>query len=112
MSNELRGHKNYYNIKYDTGKLDGLFLIKGERWTFLYGSDLPTAPGLCGESRNENHYDRYPVDLSRVYNLNNVLPLPATLEEESVITENCLVKRRTQQVRPRGLLPMELDGGS
>ena len=43
LSNELRGHKNYYNIKYETGKLDGLFLIKGERWTFSYRSDLPTS---------------------------------------------------------------------
>ena len=41
-----------------------------------------------------------------------MLPLPTTLEEENFITENCLGKRRMLQVRPRGLLRMEIDSGS
>ena len=108
LSNELRGHKNYYNIKYDTGKLDGLYLIKGERWTFLGDSELPAAPSLGGEFSYRNQHDQYPVNLSQVHYLDNVLPLPFASFDENIAMKDHRDKRRIQHIRPRGLLPMEL----
>ena len=105
LSNELRGHKNYYNIRYDTGKLDGVFLIKGERWTFLYGSDLPPASNLRQVSRNG-----HPVDLFQVHNLNHMLPLPPnSYDDNATVTRDYPGRRIIQHIRPRVLLPMEQD---
>ena len=39
ISNELRGYKNYYNIEYDDGSKDGVYLIQNERWTLWNKTD-------------------------------------------------------------------------
>ena len=35
ISNALRGWRNYYNIVYDNGREDGVYLIPDHRWTLL-----------------------------------------------------------------------------
>ena len=38
VSNQLKGYKDYFNIQYEDGSKDGLYLRQNERWT-LWGDD-------------------------------------------------------------------------